>query len=68
MSTSQYQAATNRIRAEYLEMPGMRLTVEQMQRLFGVERAVCLMLLESLVEAHFLSVYPDGTYGRDHRP
>jgi DNA-binding GntR family transcriptional regulator len=68
MSTSQFQAATNRIRAEYLEMPGMRLTVEQMQRLFGVERTVCLMLLEALVEAHFLCAYPDGTYGREHRP
>lgn len=29
----------NRIRAEYLEMPGLCLKLEQAQRLCGVERA-----------------------------
>jgi len=36
----------NRIRAEYLEMPGLRLTFEQMQRLCGIERTVCQMVLD----------------------
>ena len=34
-------AMLNRVRAEYLEMPGLRLTPEQAGRLFGVERALC---------------------------
>jgi hypothetical protein len=51
-----------RIRAEYLEMPGLRLTQEQVQRLCGVDRAVCKAVLDSLVEAKFLCVRADGTY------
>jgi hypothetical protein len=43
-----------RIRAEYLEMPGLRLTVPQAVRLWNVDRETCLPLLASLVEAGFL--------------
>jgi DNA-binding GntR family transcriptional regulator len=53
-----------RIRAEYLEMPGMRLKVEQVQRLFGVDPSVCRTVLDSLVECKFLYANPDGTYVR----
>ena len=53
-----------RIRAEYLEMPGLRLKVEQAQRLCGVERAACQRVLETLVERKFLCVKPDGAYAR----
>ena len=53
-----------RIRGEYLEMPGLRLTLEQAQRLCGVERMLCKIVLEALVEAKFLCVQPNGTYGR----
>jgi hypothetical protein len=31
----------NRLRAEFLEMPGLRLKSEQVQRLCGVERMIC---------------------------
>ena len=54
----------DRIRAEYLEMPGMRLTTEQVQRLCGVDAAVCQLVMDSLVAIRFLCVYPDGTYVR----
>jgi hypothetical protein len=54
----------NRIRAEYLEMPGLRLTLAQAQRLCGVERALCQRVLDTLVEAKFLSLKPDGAYAR----
>jgi hypothetical protein len=54
----------NRIRAEYLEMPGLRLTLEQAQRLCGVERALCERVLHMLVDAKFLCVKPNGTYAR----
>lgn len=53
-----------RIRAEYLEMPGLSLKAEQVQRLCGVDRVLCQKALEALVETGFLSMRPDGAYGR----
>ena len=64
MTRSENDAVTERLRVEYLEMPGMNLTVEQAQRLCGVERAECAMVLGSLVVAKFLYVKADGTYAR----
>ncbi len=64
----------NRIRAEYMEMPGMHLTVQQVQRLCGIERAICQMVLDGLVDEGFLSLKPNGHYARRtdgadvHRP
>jgi hypothetical protein len=55
---------TDRVRAEFLEMPGLRLTAEQVQRLCGIERTVCELLLDSLVKANFLCRRPDGHYTR----
>jgi hypothetical protein len=43
-----------RIRAEYLEMPGLSLTLEQAQRLWSLEPRTCEVLLTSLTEARFL--------------
>jgi len=53
-----------RMRAEYLEMPGLRLTLEQAQRLCGLERALCKMVLDALVADNFLCVKSDGAYAR----
>jgi hypothetical protein len=53
-----------RIRAEYLEMPGLRLTLAQAQRLCGVNRADCKAVLDGLVDAKFLCRKPDGAYAR----
>lgn len=38
-----------RIRAEFREMPGMRLTVSQAARLFNLEPARCARVLDALV-------------------
>ena len=54
----------NRLRAEFLEMPGMRLTREQVQRLCGVELEPCQTVLDSLVDAEFLCVSANGEYAR----
>jgi hypothetical protein len=54
----------NRLRAEFLEMPGLRLKAEQVQRLCGIERTICHLVLESLVDARFLCVKSDGAYTR----
>ena len=64
MDTLPYQQAFDRIRAEYLEMPGMRLTPLQVQRLTGVDRSVCKGVLDDLVRAEFLRLAPDGSYAR----
>jgi hypothetical protein len=40
-----------RIRAEYDEMPGMRLTLAQAARLFNLERGRCEEVLTTLVSA-----------------
>ena len=53
-----------RIRAEYLEMPGLALRPEQVQRLCGLDGTLCQSVLEALVESGFLSRRPDGAYGR----
>jgi hypothetical protein len=64
MNTLAYREAFERIRAEFSEMPGMRLTPEQVQRLSGVDRAVCQCVLDDLVVAKFLHRMPNGSYGR----
>jgi hypothetical protein len=59
------------IRAEYLEMPGLRLRAEQVQRLCGIEQRICQLVLSALVETRFLSANPDGplcTLDRWRRP
>ena len=38
-----------RVRAEYREMPGLRLTLAQAARLFNLELGACERVLESLV-------------------
>ena len=53
-----------RIRAEFLEMPGMRLKLEQVQRLCGVDGTMCEKLLDLLVDEGFLCVRSDGHYAR----
>ncbi len=62
MSASPAERLLERVRAEYLEMPGLRLRREQVQRLCGIERTVCQMVLDSLVAERFLCVKPDGHY------
>ena len=53
-----------RLRAEFLEMPGLRLTAQQVHRLCGVEQTTCRAVLDILVSEKFLCTKPDGTYAR----
>jgi hypothetical protein len=64
MRASPPERLLNRIRAEYLEMPGLRLKPEQLQRLCDVERTICQMVLNLLVDDKFLRVTLDGHYAR----
>ena len=49
---------------EYIEMPGLRLTTAQAQRLWGLDRASCDALLDALVDAKFLFRTRDGAFVR----
>ena len=51
-----------RARAEYLEMPGLRLTPAQAQRLWGVDSRTCEQLLAKLTESRFLAQTRDGAF------
>ena len=53
-----------RIQGEFVEMPGLRLTTAQAQRLWGLERDLCDALLGALVDAKFLTQTRDGAYVR----
>jgi hypothetical protein len=44
----------NRVRSEFIEMPGLRLRLDQAQRLWNLDRVSCENVLRSLVEAKFL--------------
>lgn len=57
------QELLNRVRGEFLEMPDLRLRLEQAQRLWGLDRPTCEELLSSLVDAKFLSRRRDDAYG-----
>jgi len=52
------------VRAEYLEVPGLDLTSDQAQRLWGLDRAACDRLLAALVESRFLRRTRDNRYLR----
>jgi hypothetical protein len=64
MNTSDNDGLVERIRAEYLEMPGMTLRLEQVARLCGIERTTCKLVLDALVAVNFLCLKPDGAYAR----
>lgn len=53
-----------RVRGEYAEMPGLRLTVLQAARLFGVAPDVAHAVLEDLRRASVLTSSDRGTYSR----
>jgi hypothetical protein len=55
-----------RIRAEFAEMPGLKLTLPQASRLFDVETAKCARALERLVAAGALSI-DEGSFVRGRR-
>ena len=58
---------TERIRGEYLELPGLRLTPAQAQRLWGLDRNACNVVLTALVEEQFLRRSRDGRFVRTDR-
>jgi Fic family protein len=53
-----------RIRGEFLEMPGLHLTLEQAARLWHMDAATCAVALRRLVAERFLVRTRSGAYKR----
>jgi len=51
-----------RVRAEYREMPGLRLTTPQARCLFGLDDQMLDRVLAALLDAKFLSRTLDGRF------
>jgi hypothetical protein len=61
------QVVAEAIRREYLELPGLSLTLEQMQRLFRIDPLTCESVTAALVDLSFLARNSRGRYLRlDH--
>jgi hypothetical protein len=54
----------HRIRNEFLEMPGLRLTSAQAARLWALDRQTSQLLLDGLTMTGFLSKNRGGAYVR----
>jgi hypothetical protein len=50
------------VRGEFLEMPGLRLTKKQAQRLWALDADTCDALLGALENSQFLRRTRDGEY------
>jgi hypothetical protein len=55
-------ALLRRICGEYREMPALRLTLAQAQRLWSLDRETCATALDVLVETRCLRKTPEGVY------
>ena len=53
-----------RIREEFLEMPGLRLTPVQARRLWGLDRDACEAVIAALIECAFLKWTAGGAITR----
>ncbi len=53
-----------RVRGEFLEMPGLRLTEPQARRLWALEPSLCTAVLTELVDNGFLLRTRDGAFVR----
>ena len=58
------QEVVRRIRGEFLEMPGLRVTPQQARRLWRLDETACDAVLGALVDARFLARTRDGAFVR----
>ena len=64
MPVMQIEDAVELIRLEYAELPGLKLTFWQAQRLWDLSDDQCQRALASLTESAFLTKTSDGAYVR----
>lgn len=58
------QEVVRRVRGEFLEMPGLRLTPQQARRLWRLDESACEKVLGVLVADRFLARTRDGAFVR----
>lgn len=61
---SRVRDAETRIQIEYVEVPHLKLTARQVQRLWSLPTEVCEAALSTLLQKRFLTQVSDGTYVR----
>ena len=59
-----FPALVQRVRAEFNEMPGLRLTPAQAARPLGLDASSCQRVINALVGAAFLKRAADGSVMR----
>lgn len=68
MNRTDFRYAIDAIQAEYVEMPGLLLTLAQVARLCAIPVDTCQTAMGALVAAGFLIEVRDKTYGRRGGP
>ena len=63
-SAARFDDLVWRVRAEYCEMPGLRLTTAQARSLFALDGGTCETVLDRLCRQGFLRCDRHGRYGR----
>ncbi len=58
------ESLAERVRAEFREMPGLRLTTAQAMRLWGLELETCKRVIDTLVAAAYLRRTAGGAITR----
>jgi hypothetical protein len=58
------ETVLRRVREEFREMPGLRLTPAQAMRLWGLEHEACRTVIDHLVACAFLRWTPAGAVAR----
>lgn len=64
MVTVRLQSVVQHMRGEFLESPGLRLTLGQIQRLWRLDAEDCSAAVQKLLDARFLREERDGTFVR----
>jgi len=60
----EYATLLQRVRSEFNEMPGLRLTPAQAARLLGLDHHSCQRIINTLVRTAFLRWTADGSVVR----
>ena len=62
--TERIRALTQRLQAEYAEMPGLSVTLMQAQRLLAMDAPTCAAVFQALIRRGVLKQTPQGRYIR----
>lgn len=64
METTDIMGVVTRVRGEFEEMPGLRLTERQAQKLWALDAKACRAILTVLVDHRFLMKTASGAFVR----